>query len=99
MQKQTGTLQGFAYVEQNTGGGYPGRGQPPRPADVAAPPAGFTLHPVLRLQALWREEEEEEKEEEEAPEPTRFLRVIAVPALTGTVADPRKLREGKRSNV
>lgn len=52
------------------GGGYPGRGQPPRPADVAAPPAGFTLHPVLRLQALWREEEEEEKEEEEAPEPT-----------------------------
>lgn len=68
------------------GGGYPGRGEPPRPADITAPPAGFTLHPVLRLQALRREEEEEEKEEEEAPEPTRFLHVIAVPALTGTVA-------------
>lgn len=69
------------------GGGYPGRGQSPRPADVAAPPAGFTLHPVLRLQALRRKEEEEEKKEEEAPQPTRFLRVIAVPALIGTVQD------------
>lgn len=70
------------------GGGYPGRGQSPRPADIAAPPAGFTLHPVLRLQALrWGEEEEEEKEEEEAPQPNRFLRVIAFPALIGTVQD------------
>lgn len=68
------------------GGGYPGGGQPPGPADVAAPPAGFTLHPVLRLQAL-RREEEEEKKEEEAPQPTRFFRVIAVPALVGTVQD------------
>lgn len=69
------------------GGGYPGRGQSPCPVDVTAPPAGFTLHPVLRLQALRREEEEEEKKEEEAPRPTRFLHIIAVPALIGTAQD------------
>lgn len=32
-----------------SGGGYPGGGQHHRAGDLAAPPAGLALHPVLRL--------------------------------------------------
>lgn len=57
-----------------SGGGYPGWGEHHRAGDLSPPPAGLTLHTLLRLQALQRKEEEEE---EEGPQSVR-LHVIAV---------------------
>lgn len=68
MQKQAGPLQGFCDVEPDAGGGHPGGRQRHRAGDIPAAPAGVTLHPLLRLQALPGRQEEEE-EEEEGPGP------------------------------
>ena len=44
------------------GGGHPGWRQCHRAGGLSSPPAGFTLRPVLPVQALPRQKEEEEEE-------------------------------------
>ena len=62
----------------SSGGGYPGGGQHHRSGDISPPPAGFTLHPVLHVQALQQEDKEEE---EEGPPTARPRNIIAAFAL------------------
>lgn len=65
-----------------SGGGHPGGGQHHRAGDVASPPAGLALHPVLRVQAVQREEEQEKEKEKERPRPERPSHIIAAPPFT-----------------